>query len=489
MSFSGVEFLLFFPFVFVAYWLLPRRASWQNAFVLLASWIFYASWSPRMLPVLWVATAVDYLAALYIARHRESPRKMRLGLAVSLVYNLGQLCFFKYEGFFAGELDALLGSVGLGAPLPVLKILLPLGISFFTFQKLSYVIDVYYERLEPCRSPLTFATFIAFFPQLIAGPIVRGGELLPQLSEPRAPSLDTMRSGAGVFLLGYFKKVYVAEILGQLVVDPIFARGGDFSAGGHWLALIGYAVQVYCDFSGYSEMAIGTGRLLGIELPKNFDYPFLSKSLMEFWRRWHITLNTWLFEYIYGPLTTGESWFRGRLDAAFMVVFLASGLWHGARWTFVVWGAVHGVGLVVSRRWDEYYRGLCRKDRSWVARRKSRAYQAVAWALTQTFFVLSLIPFRAASLHDAAAFARGLFVPNGGSLLPASTARMRPANFGMCVLFMVVYHLLELPSGKRLWERFSAMPPLLRGAVYGLVIVYLHLFVPVSSGSFIYAQF
>lgn len=489
MSFSGVELVFFLPVVLAAYWLLPRKAAWQNAFLIAASYVFYASWNPKLVPILLVATAVDYGAAIAIERNRRRPRLARLALGASLVYNLGQLAFFKYAGFFAESLNDLLGALGLGAPLPVLRVVLPLGISFYTFQKLSYVIDVYYERLEACRSPLRFAAFVSFFPQLVAGPIVRGQELLPQLAAPRAPSIDGLRAGAGIFLLGYVKKAYVADYLAQTIVDPVWSSPERYSTAAHWLALFGYAAQVFCDFSGYSEMAIGTGRLFGIELPKNFDFPFLAKNLMDFWRRWHITLNTWLFDYIYNPLTTGESWMRGRLELGFVIVFLVSGLWHGAKWTFLAWGLLHGLGLVAFHRWDVFYRGLCRKDRKWVAVRKGTPYAAAAWAVTQIFFVLTLVPFRAPSGAAALAFAKSLVVPQAGLLVPAKGPLLRGPNLLVCAAFLVGYHLLELARGRALRERFFALPAPVRGAVYGLAIAYLLLFVPVASGTFIYAQF
>ena len=504
MIFSGVEFAYFLPVALALYWLVPRRAGAQNAVLLVLGYLFYFTWSPRLVPLFALATLVDYAAARFIAAQREAggregatpteqarrDRLARLGLGVSLAYNLGQLCLFKYLGFFAESLAAMLATVGVHASLPVLHLALPLGISFYTFQKIAYVVDVYDGKIPACRSPLTFATFVAFFPQLIAGPIVRGDDTLPQLAAPRRPDAEQWRAGAGLFLLGFVKKAYVADFLARYVVDPVFADPAHFSARAHWLALAGYGVQVFCDFSGYSEMAIGTGRLFGVELPKNFDYPLLAKSLPELWRRWHITLNTWLFEYVFGPLTTGTSWLRGRLDAGFLVVFLASGLWHGARATFVVWGLVHGLGLVVHHRWDEAWRGLCRKDRAWVARRRSAPYVALSWALTQAFFLLSLVPFRSASLGDAARFARGLLAPHAGPALPAASA----APFGalqvaLCFALFAAYHLLEIGRGARLRDAFFALHPVVRGAVYGAVVALLLLLVPVSAGTFIYAQF
>jgi alginate O-acetyltransferase complex protein AlgI len=496
VTFTNVEFGFFFAAVLAVYWLLPRRTAWQNAFVLVASYVFYASWNPRLLPLILVATALDYWAAIRIADSRPAAgsettaearagrRRMRTALALSLAYNLGQLAFFKYVGFFAESLNSLLGTLGASASLPVLRLVLPVGLSFYTLQKMAYVLDVYNGAQEPCRSKLTFATFVAFFPQLVAGPIPRGQELLPQLAGARRPSPEQWRSGAGAFLLGFVKKAYVADYLGQAVVDPIFAAPAGYSVAGHWIGLVGYALQVFCDFSGYSDMAVGTARLLGVELPQNFRHPFLSRSLREMWQRWHISLNSWFFEYVYGPLTTSRGWWRGRLDTGFLVVFLMSGLWHGAAWTFVLWGALHGVGLVVHRRWDEFYRGLCRRDRAYVARRQSRAYAAAAWALTQGFFLLSLVPFRAGSLAQVASFGRGLLRSDATLTPPLLTL-----NIAVIVSFVLVYHLLATPVARGAWERFLALPAPLRGFAYGLVVVYLLLFTPMANGAFIYANF
>lgn len=489
MSFTSIGFLFFFPVVFLLHWALPRRARWQNAFVLAASWLFYFLWSPRLFPLIVATTAVDYLVTLDIEGHRADARRMRGALALSLVFNVGLLGYFKYAGFFAASLNALLSRAGLAPSLPVLHLALPLGISFFTFQKIGYVVDVYYGRIEACRSPLRFAAFVAFFPQLAAGPIVRGDELLPQLAEPRAIDAERLRRGAGRFFLGFFKKAFVADFVAAQLVDPIFAHPDRYSAAGLGLGVLGYAMQVFCDFSGYTDMALGTARLLGIELPENFNYPFLSRSLIDFWRRWHITLNRWWFEYLYGPLTAGDGWFRGRFDAAFLLVFLVSGLWHGPRWTFVAWGLMHGVGLVVHRRWDEFYRTLCRRDRAWVARRRGAPYQVAAWALTQAFFVLSLVPFRAPTLRVAGAYALGMLSPRAGLLLPPDPPRLRTPNLALCAAALVLYHLVELAPMRPLRERFFAMPALARGVFYGLVAAYLMVFVPVAAGTFIYAQF
>ena len=497
MSLTEVEFCYFLPLAFLAYWMLPRRTVWQNSFLLLASYLFYASWNPRLLLLLLAATAVDYAVTTYLDRHPapeggatgEAQRALRrrLALTISMAFNLGALGYFKFAGFFAESFNQLMTALGLPAALPILSLVLPLGISFYTLQKLGYVIDVYYGRIAACRSPLTFATFVAFFPQITAGPISRGAQLLPQLAAPRQLDPSLIAAGAGTFFLGFILKALAADSL-QILVDPVFSQPGEFGSGAHWVALIAYATQVFCDFAGYSLIAIGCARVFGIELPVNFNYPFLATSLTDFWRRWHITLNTWLFDYIYGPITTGAGRLRGQFAAGLIIVFLVSGLWHGAKWTFITWGLLHGIGMVVHYQWGEYYRSLCRRDRSYVKLRQRPAYKAAAWVLTQGFFLMALIPFRAPSLEDAARFA-GSLVGHAGNGFPALGGLRVQLNLLAIALFLVIYHLAELQILRPWRDRFFALPAPVRGATYGLVIVYLAMFVPVGSSTFIYRQF
>ena len=319
MSLTEDEFFYFLPFAFLAHWLLPRRAGFQNGLLLIASYLFYASWNPRVLLLLLAATAVDYAVTAYLDRHpsiddvapgaARRARQRRLALVASLTFNLGALGYFKYAGFFAESFNQLMTDFGLPTALPVLNLVLPLGISFYTLQKLGYVIDVYYGRIAACRSPLTFATFVAFFPQITAGPISRGAQLLPQLAAARQLDPALIAAGAGTFFLGFILKALAADSL-QILVDPVFLRPGAYGAGAHWIALVAYAAQVFSDFAGYSLLAIGCARLFGLELPVNFNYPFLATSLTDFWRRWHITLNTWLFDYelqaLLGPVCGRE---------------------------------------------------------------------------------------------------------------------------------------------------------------------------------------
>lgn len=491
MSFVDVEFAYFLPAILLLYWIVPRQRITQNVVLLLAGWLFYAAWNWRLLPLLLGGALLDYWIGRQLDTDpsRESARKLprKLALGISLTWNLGALAYFKYVGFFAYSFNELMGLFGLEMSVPVLRVILPLGISFYTLQRVGYIIDVYYGRQAPSRSLLDFLVFAGFFPQLTAGPIARGSELLPQLEKPRTLTPMIIGSGAATFLLGYLLKAWVADDIGPLVVDPVFNSSESFTLGAHWIALLGYAIQVFGDFAGYSLLAIGTARLFGLELPMNFNNPFISRSLPEFWRRWHITLNRWLFDYIYNPLVSGTGWFRGRFYAALILVFLASGLWHGAALTFIAWGLMHGIGMAVHRGWDEMFRKLCRKDRRYVTLRKSAGYAAGAWLITQLYFVFSLIPFRAGTFGEAWTFFGRLFIPHVGDTLHLSGLPLD--NILLCAALVIGLHVLELPGMTWLRDRFFRLPAPLRGIAYGCVIVYLFLFVPVGASTFIYRQF
>jgi alginate O-acetyltransferase complex protein AlgI len=477
MSFTEVEFVFFLPPAVLVYWALPRSRFVQNLWLLILSALFYVSWNWRLGWVLIAGSTIDFLVTrLFVS----APRLRKSLLSVSLLFSLGTLVFFKYEGFFANSINAL----GLGVSVPVLRLMLPLGLSFYTLQRMGFVLDVYWDRQAAPRSYLDFLLFCCFFPQLTAGPISRGRELLPQLESARALRWETVCEGCSAFMLGFALKGWAADLIAQCWVDPVYKNPGHYNRFAHLLAVIGFPLQVFSDFAGYSLMAIGVALLFCIRLPANFDRPFLSQSLPELWRRWHITLNRWLFDYIFTPLTTSRQWFRGRLDIALFITFLASGLWHGAAWTFVAWGVMHGIGMIVQRRWDEYYRSLCRRDRSFVSRRRSAAYKLAAWLITMTFFVLSLIPFRANSIATAVQMARGLVTTMGDASVPLAVGR---ALLG--VVFILFFHVARLHPFDRLTMRFWTLPTVVRGVVYGLVIVFLFARSPVSAGAFVYQQF
>ncbi|HEU4404669.1 MAG TPA: MBOAT family O-acyltransferase [Polyangiaceae bacterium] len=495
MSLSEVEFAFFFPPLLLLYWLLPRRAALQNALLVAASLFFYATWSIKLLPLFVASTLVDFAVLRGFARTPapadeapEAERQAALGrrrllLAAGLVNNLGALLWFKYVGFFANSLNEALALFGLGPSLPVWRFALPLGISFYTMSRVGVLVDTYHGRIAPVRSLLVWVAFVAFFPQLIAGPIGRGAELFDQYEAPRRPDPGGLLRGLGELATGFALKGYVAAQLGASWVDPVFSQPGFYTRQAHWLALAGYTAQVFGDFAGYSLLAIGTARLLGLELPQNFNVPFLSASPPEFWRRWHMSLNRWLFDYIYGPMVTGDGFMRERLGLGMVVVFLISGLWHGATWTFLLWGLLHGLWLLAHLRYDDFYKSLCRKDRVWVRRRKSAPYRLAGWAVTLGFFMVSLIPFRAASLSACGAFARGL-ASGGDEALGASNSG--PA---MALLIVALYHLAHLSAFDRLRARLAALPAPVRGVALGLAVVFLLIFSPVGAGTFIYAQF
>lgn len=346
MIFPTVEFAVFFAVVLPLSWLLMPHATAWKLFILAASYFFYAYADVRFVLLLLLSTAINQTAAKLLARWRDG----RI-LATALVMDLGLLGWFKYYGFFALQIDNTLADLGLKTPLPLLQITLPVGISFFTFQAMSYVIDVWRGRVEP-TSTIDFAVYESFFPHLVAGPIVRASEFLPQLSGPRDPRRVPVTAAVFLIVGGLFKKVVLADLLATRLVDPVWATPGQHSSAEVLAAVYGYAVQIYCDFSAYSEIAIGLALLLGFRFPDNFNRPYSAVSLQDFWRRWHMTLSRWLRDYLYVPLG-GSRRGRRRTYSNLLITMVLGGLWHGAAWTFVLWGSMHGAGLAVERRWQE----------------------------------------------------------------------------------------------------------------------------------------
>ncbi|MBR6249121.1 MAG: MBOAT family protein [Muribaculaceae bacterium] len=345
MQFDTYIYALFLPVVFLIYWWLRKRLTWQNAFLLAASYVFYGWWDWRFLGLILITTLTTFFTALPIGGN--SRRAVRRGfVAANVVVNLGILATFKYFNFFADALRYLLGALGLHADWPTLNILLPVGISFYTFQAISYTIDVYRGKTKATRQLLPFMTYIAFFPQLVAGPIERADHLMPQLTSPRRFDYGQAVTGMRQILWGLAKKVLIANTMGNYL-DTMLYNPLAMNAWTIVLAAILFAIQIYADFSGYSDIAIGSARLLGIELVANFRYPYFSRSMREFWQRWHISLMSWFREYVYIPLG-GSRRGKWRTCLNIMVVFALSGLWHGADATFVIWGTVNGLMLLPS---------------------------------------------------------------------------------------------------------------------------------------------
>ena len=340
MLFNSLEFLLFLPAVFAIYWSLGRCPRIQNLFVVVASYTFYGWWDWRFLILIAFTSIWSYAVGLVELKRWEAKPSMLL-LAASLLVNLGILGYFKYCNFFIDQAVFLMNALGYKPHLPSLKIVLPVGISFYTFQALSYTIDIYRRQIRPTRDPFAFFAFISFFPQLVAGPIERATNLLPQFLKPRTFDYPLAVLGCRQMLWGFFKKMVVADNC-AVVANHILNDSAQVNGLAIWFGVALFSVQIYCDFSGYSDIAIGCSRLFGIRLMRNFAFPYFSRDIAEFWRRWHISLTTWFRDYLYIPLGGSRcaKWKQVRNTFA---IFLVSGLWHGANWTFVCWGAFHAM--------------------------------------------------------------------------------------------------------------------------------------------------
>ncbi len=408
MAFHSAHFLIFFPIVLCVSWSLRRSAILRQLFLLAASYYFYMSWNATYGLLMLATTALDYWVALGMAAS-GTQRARRAWLATTLVGNLGVLFVFKYYNFAMDSAAQTFDWFGWAWPIPHHSLLLPVGISFYTFQSFSYTIDVYRGELQPTRSFLKFALFISFFPQLVAGPIVRASTFLPQLeSEPRFNDRKA-EAGLGRILYGLFRKVCIADVLAVTLVDPVFADPGSHGAGMLLLAMYGYAFQVYYDFSAYSDIAIGAAQMLGYELPENFNRPYIATSIGNFWRRWHLSLSTWLRDYLYFPLggSRGKTWQTARNLG---IVMLLGGLWHGASWGFVIWGALQGAFLAAGRIFHAYS-GIDpdRADQPMVSR-------LARIVVTFHQFALCLIMFRSPDFATISSYYSGLFGAAPGTI-------------------------------------------------------------------------
>lgn len=345
MVFTTLTYFLLLALVFSIYWSLAKVPTLQNIVLIIASYGFYAWWDWRFCSLMLFSTLVDYLAGMAIGHSRRRAVR-RIGLAVSVCVNLGVLCFFKYFGFFVENAVTLARMFGLKADPILLQIILPIGISFYTFQTMSYTLDIYFGKMRPTKNLISFTTFVCFFPQLVAGPIERAKNLLPQFETKKTFDLSVAVEGSQQILWGFFKKLVLADNLG--VIANQMYTGHSATGPELMLGTICFAWQIYTDFSAYSDIAIGSARLLGISLMRNFAFPYFSQSVGEFWRRWHISLSTWFRDYVYIPLG-GSRCSKGRSMVNVLVTFALSGLWHGAAWGFVIWGAVNGAALVVEK--------------------------------------------------------------------------------------------------------------------------------------------
>ena len=403
MLFNSLEFAVFLPIVFGLYWFaFDKSIRLQNLLLLAASYFFYGWWDWRFLSLLAISSTIDYFVGLRLGNEENESNRKRL-LWVSIFVNLGFLAVFKYYNFFAESFVQAFTFLGAKPNIATLKIVLPVGISFYTFQTLSYSIDIYRRQLEPCRDPVSFFAFVSFFPQLVAGPIERARNLLPQFYRGREFEYAKAADGCRQMLWGLFKKVTIADKCAG-AVDDVFANPAAHSGSTLLFGAILFAFQIYCDFSGYSDIAIGTSRLFGFDLMKNFNFPYFSRDIGEFWRRWHISLSTWFLDYLYIPL--GGSRVEKLLQVRnVFAIFLVSGLWHGANWTFVVWGAIHALYFLPSLLLGRNRRFL---DTPAAGRLVPSFSETAAILTTFLLTVLAWIFFRAESLGHAIEYISGI---------------------------------------------------------------------------------
>jgi alginate O-acetyltransferase complex protein AlgI len=474
MNFASPAFFVFLPVVLVIYYRLRTRTG-KFRFLLAASWFFYISWNPWFLWVILFTTAIDFAAGLLIEA-APTPQARRAWLWLSVVSNLGFLAVFKYSNFFLENSLALARELGWPAPNWTIKLVLPLGISFHTFQGISYTLDVYRGKVRAVRSFGDFALFVAFFPQLVAGPIVRAVDFLPQMEEPPRPTNAQVVAGLHWFLLGLFKKLFLADRLAEFV-DPIFAQPGLFDAVSHRWAILAYAAQIYCDFSGYSDMALGCALWFGFELPRNFNFPYLASSITDFWKRWHISLSTWMRDYLYIPLG-GSRHGTARTYVNLVLTMTLCGLWHGASWNYLLWGFYNGVLLALHRVYDRALTGRPLADRL----RGLPMFRWLAVLVTFALVAFGLVLVRSQSWG-------GCWLVETSLLGGASSTALRwvPAWVPLLVGMVVVGHLFSGLRDRRCG--LFDLPPLLRAGVYVAAIMLLVVFGPGSAKAFIYFQF
>ena len=491
MVFNSIQFALFLPLVFIIYWLLRRNLRLQNLFVVIASYVFYGWWNWRFLILIAFTSFCSWMSGLLIDKSQESrvescenntsnithntSRLPKFWLTANIVLNLGILAIFKYYDFFV---SSFAGMFGIDASHHLLNVILPVGISFYTFQALSYSIDIYRGRIAPTKDPIAFFAYVAFFPQLVAGPIERATNLLPQFEKARTFDYHESVDGSRRILWGLFKKMVVADNC-AIYVDQVWnkmADGSNPSGSTLVLAAVLFAFQIYGDFSGYSDIAIGTSRLFGIRLKDNFLTPYFSRNVAEFWKRWHISLNTWFVDYVYIPLGGSRNGQWNTIRNTF-VIFLLSGLWHGANWTYVTWGAYHAllfVPLIWMQRTKRY-----RDTATW--------RQIPQMLLTFGFVVIGWIIFRAPSIAEAGQFMAAIF---DKSLLSVPWLMNRafyvPLFIGLIIMLVGDWFGREKGYGLA-W--ISGKPAMVRITVYYAIAVMIYFWQCQETIQFIYFQF
>ena len=485
MLFNSLEFLVFLPIVFVLYWFVFQKREWQNLLIVTASYVFYGWWDWRFLFLIVFTSLCSFYSGVLIERFEGSKRRQRLVCASNLILNFLILGVFKYYNFFADSLAQLFWQLfHYQLDWVTLNVILPVGISFYTFQALSYTIDVYRKDVPVTKNIIEFCAFISFFPQLVAGPIERAKNLLPQFQRDRHFDYVQAVDGCRQMLWGFFKKVVIADSCAS-DLNPLWDSYADYSGVSLWLLALLFTFQIYCDFSGYSDIAIGCSRLFGIRLLSNFNYPYLSRSIPEFWRRWHISLMTWFRDYVYIPLG-GSRCAQWKVIRNTFIVFGVSGLWHGANWTFVVWGLYHGTLIVLYKLLH-----VNTKDKDILAagRRLPSLKELSRVVVTFGLAVVGWVIFRAENISQAWDFVSRMFLTAFDDFHP----RLGSISTFMAILLLMIVeylqrdkvHVLQFSSGNRLF-RYAVT----RWTVYlAMLVAIFYFYFNTVSQEFIYFQF
>lgn len=465
MLFNSFAFAIFLPIMLLAYWSTSGRT--RRLVMLAGSYFFYSWWDWRFTSLLILSTVVDFYCGLAMQRSETDSRKKRL-LCISVITNLGILMTFKYFDFFIGSMQSMMSSFGMNASLPVLNVVLPMGISFYTFQTLSYSIDVY-RGYKAEKSLLNFAIFVACFPQLVAGPIMRAKDLLPQIVKQNRLADTDFAMGCYRIFVGLFKKMVIAEAL-SLYVDQVFSTPEIYTGFSIWIAIYAYAFQIYMDFSAYSDIAIGVGLMFGLKLMENFNHPYLADSPRDFWRRWHISLSTWLRDYLYIPLG-GSKCGKWKIGRNLMITMALGGLWHGAAWTFVAWGIFHGVLLTLQRLYDN----LCKRIH-WLG--EISLPKPIKVIGMFHLVCIGWLMFRAPSWD--------VVTTMFSNMMDFSNSPIHGKRVAMIIALCALAHIAK--SVTKIPQYYVTLPSFVRGAVAGLAIWIVIVFSP-NVKPFIYFQF
>ena len=479
MYFNSLDFALFLPIVFILYWFVTNKnLKLQNALLVVASYLFYGWWDWRFLSLIVFSSLVDYTIGLQLNKVAQ-PSKRKLLLWSSILVNLGFLGFFKYYNFFVDSFVDAFSFFGSPIQPNTLDIILPVGISFYTFQTLSYTIDVYKRKLEPTRDIVSFLAFVSFFPQLVAGPIERATHLLPQFYKKRQFHYSQAVDGCRQILWGFFKKVVIADNCAEYA-NQIFNNSSEHTGSTLLIGALFFTFQIYGDFSGYSDIAIGTSRLFGFDLKQNFAFPYFSRDIAEFWRRWHISLSTWFRDYLYIPLggSKGGTWMKVRNT---FIIFLVSGFWHGANWTFIIWGflnALYFLPLLLAKR-NRTHLSVVAQDSILPS-----ITELVQMGLTFGLTVIAWVFFRAESVTHAVTYLKGLF---SSSLLSLPT--IRPTNLLVLILFFIGIEWIGRRQHYAIEVLLLKQSRVIRWAFYMIVIALVFVFSSDTQQEFIYFQF